>query len=93
MREGERSRQVSKQRAVLKTIVTRTLKGDARAANLLLSTMMRLLDTGEGTPEVAEPLHDDELEILRDFKERLRRDEAGAVTDPSEADDSPEETS
>ena len=93
VREGERSRQVSKQRAVLKTIVTRTLKGDARAANLLLSTMMRLLDTGEGTPEVAEPLHDDELEILRDFKERLRRDEAGAVTDPSEADDSPEETS
>ena len=65
VREGDQSRRVSKQRAVVKTLVTRTLKGDARAGTLLMSMMMRLLDTGEGAPEIAEPLHDDEREILR----------------------------
>ncbi len=30
-------------------------------------------DAGEGAPEVAEPLHDDELEILRAFEDRVRR--------------------
>ena len=84
VREGEHSRRVSKQRAVVKTLVTRTLKGDARAASLLTSMMMRLLDTGEGAPEVAEPLHDDELEILQAFEGRLRRDGAEGATTPSD---------
>jgi hypothetical protein len=92
VREGERSRQVSKQRAVVKTLVSRTLKGDARAAGLLISMMMRLIDTGEGAPEIAEPLHDEEREILRDFEERLRRKEASAATDPGEENDSFEVT-
>src|SRR5262245_26498183 len=73
IREGERARQVSKQRAVVKTLVTRTLKGDARAANTLLSMMMRLLDTGEGAPEEVEDLHPDELEILEAYKKRLAK--------------------
>ena len=93
VREGEQSRRVSKQRAVVKTLVARTLKGDARAAGLLITLMMRLSDTGEGAPEVAEPLHDDEHEILQEFEDRVRRDEASAATDPSEGDDSPEVTS
>ncbi len=84
IREGERSRRISKQRAVVKAVVTRTLKGDARAASLLLSMMMRLLDTGEGAPEAAEPLHDDEREILQTFEERLRRDEAAGTTVPAD---------
>jgi hypothetical protein len=84
IREGEQSRRVSKQRAVVKALVTRTLKGDARAAGLLLSMMMRLLDTGEGAPEAAEPLHDDEREILQAFEDRLRRDGADAATAPAD---------
>jgi hypothetical protein len=74
VREGEQSRRVSKQRAVVKTLVTRTLKGDARAATLLTSMMMRLLDTGEGAPETAEPLHDEEIAILEAFEARSKRD-------------------
>ena len=80
VREGEQSRRVSKQRAVVKTLVMRTLKGDARAAHLLTSMMMRLLDTGEGAPEVAEPLHDDEREILQAFEGRVRRGGAKVAT-------------
>ena len=87
VREGEQSRRVSKQRAVVKMLVTRTLKGDARAATLLMSMMMRLTDTGEGAPEIEEPLHDDEMEIFRDYEsacgETLRpRHRADAKTRP-----------
>jgi hypothetical protein len=70
--EGEQARRISKQRAVVKTLVTRTLKGDGRAANSLLSMMMRLLDTGEGAaPEGAEDLNPDELEVLEAYKSRI----------------------
>ncbi len=93
VREGEQSRRVSKQRAVVKTLVTRTLKGDARAASLLTSMMMRLLDTGEGAPEVTETLHDDEREILQAFAGRVRRGGAGVATASADRDDEPEDRS
>ena len=84
--EGGSSRQISKQRAVVKSLVTRTLKGDARAANTLLPMMMRLLDTGEGTqPEESEELHADDLEILEDYKKRItqsdEKEPAAGTTD------------
>ncbi len=91
VREGEQSRRVSKQRAVVKTLVMRTLKGDGRAAHLLTSMMMRLLDTGEGAPEVAEPLHDDEREILRAFEGRVRQGRADGLADPVDRDEVAEE--
>jgi len=90
VREGEQARRVSKQRAVVKTVVTRTLKGDARAAQLLMAMMMRLLDTGEGAPEVAQPLHDDELEILEAFTKRMRDERPTASTTPSRGAGEPE---
>ncbi len=91
VREGEQSRRVSKQRAVVKSLVMRTLKGEARAAGLLTSLMMRLLDTGEGAPEVAEPLHDDELEILRAFEDRVRRGGNNGVGGSVDHKDAPED--
>jgi hypothetical protein len=73
IREGDRSQKVSKQRALLKSVVNRAIKGDARATSIALSTMMRLLETGEGAPAVAESLLDDEHEILQAFENRARR--------------------
>ena len=93
VREGEQSRRVSKQRAVVKTIVARTLKGDARAATLVTSMMMRLLETGEGAPEVAEPLDDDEHEILQAFEDRVRRADERHTADEEERDDDSEGSS
>jgi hypothetical protein len=89
--EGGSSRQISKQRAVVKSLVTRTLKGDARAANTLLSMMMRLLDTGEGAqPEESEGLHADELEILEAFKKRLiQSDEKEPAADATDSEEKP----
>ncbi len=91
--EGERSHWVSKQRAVVKTLVMRTLKGDGRSATLLTSMMMRLLDTGEGAPEVTETLHDDEREIVRAFAERVRRGGAGGTTASVDRNDDSEDRS
>ncbi len=93
VREGEHSRRVSKQRAVVKSVVNRALKGDARLNAQLISMMMRLLDTGEGAPEVAEPLRDDDREILREFESRVRRDPTDAQADPADRDDAPEDGS
>jgi len=85
VREGEKTQRVSKQRAVLKTVVARSLKGDTRAMNSLLSLMLRLLDTSAES-EVAEPLRDDEREILHAFEARLRRGDAAATPSADEAD-------
>jgi len=85
VREGEETHRVSKQRAVVKTLVAKTLKGDARSGGLLLGMMMRLLDTGEDAPETTEPLHDDELEILAAFEERLLRGATHSAQAPEQA--------
>jgi hypothetical protein len=86
VREGEQARHVSKQRAVVKTLMARTLKGDSRAATLLLSMMMRLIDMGQLEPDVAEPLLDDEREILAAFEARLRRAVETTSSTPDSAD-------
>ena len=91
VREGDQARQVSKQRAVVKTLVARTLKGETRAASLLLSMMMRLLDTGEDAESHEEPLQEDELALLRDFEAQLRLGEAVATAAP-DGSDIPKET-
>ena len=93
IREGDRSQKISEQRALLKSVVNRAIKGDVRAISIALSTMMRLLDTGEGAPEVAEPLHDDEREILREFEGRVRQRRADGLADPVERDEVPEDGS
>ena len=82
VREGEQSLRISKQRAVVKTLLAKTLKGDARAAALLTSMMMRLLDTGEGAhEEAATPLKDEERAILDAFQARVLRSHGGAIGD------------
>ncbi|MBY0400130.1 hypothetical protein K2X89_07530 [Myxococcota bacterium] len=82
VREGDQSRSVSKQRAFIKTLVSKTLKGDTRSASLLTTLMMRLLDTGEGAPEISVPLQDDEHAILEAFEQRVRRS-GGGEDDPA----------
>jgi hypothetical protein len=82
VREGDQARHVSKQRAMVKALMARSLKGDTRAASLLLSMIMRLIDTGEAAADLEEPLHEDELEILRTFEARLRQGDAVAPGAP-----------
>jgi hypothetical protein len=68
IREGERSLKISKQRAMLKAMVAKALKGDARAATVVLTLVGRLFE-----PEVSEEipaLTSDDQAILERFLAR-----------------------
>jgi len=71
IREGERSRKIPKQRAIVKTLVARTLKGDAGAANTLMNVFFRVLDPLGEAVTVGQPLNSEEREVLESLKARL----------------------
>jgi len=70
VREAGSERQLSKQRALLKSITAKAIKGDTRAANLIFSLMLRVL---EDDPDAAAetPLSSEEWDILRALEARL----------------------
>ena len=96
VREGASPMKISKQRAVVKTLFARTLKGDARAATILTNMMYRVLDLGDDTVPDDKSLDADEREILaaleEELKEELRR-EIGAAGPSVGAPDSEEGSS
>jgi hypothetical protein len=73
IREGTRATRVSKQRAIVKSLIVRALKGDARAATTLVNLMYRVLDF-EVDPAAAELLNPDEREILEALEHDLRQE-------------------
>ena len=64
VREGERATKISKQRAIVKTLIAKTLKGDARAATTLTTMMYRVLDSRDDALPADEPLSSDDAEIF-----------------------------
>lgn len=46
--EGGAARRITKQRALLKSLAARGIQGDARAANLILNLMIRILEPDAG---------------------------------------------
>jgi hypothetical protein len=89
VREGTSAMKISKQRAIVKTLIAKTLKGDARAATTLTNMMYRVLDLGDETVPAEEPVDADESEILAALEEELRRDLA-ATGNSTETPDSEE---
>ena len=85
VREGEHPKRISKQRAIIKSLVNRTLKGDSRAANTLMNLLFRILDP-EGESAAPSPaLTSEEQNVLEAVKARLlRSDNTGdaAAADP-----------
>jgi Family of unknown function (DUF5681) len=73
IREGDRNLKVSKQRALVKALLARALKGDTRAAGLVLQLVAKLIDPNTQTaPEFAAELELDDVAII----ERYLRDKA-----------------
>ena len=69
IREGERERSVTKQRAMLKALVAKSLKGDTRAAHLLIGLIAaQVAEAAPASPDV--PLTDTDQQILEDFLRR-----------------------
>ena len=74
VREGSKTQTVSKQRAMVKRLTERALKGDPKAITLLINLAVRLLDqTAEvdGTDRATKPSSAD-LEIIQDFEAHIR---------------------
>lgn len=70
LKEGGKDKHVSKQRALIKALMAKAVKGDARAANLLLNMILKVLIPTQ-TDEIDETLSSDDLAILEAFKERV----------------------
>ena len=73
VREGDRSVEISKQRLIVKTLVTKTLRGDARITNTLVNLISRVLDLDGTVTETDLSLSADEQEALAVLEARLLR--------------------
>jgi hypothetical protein len=80
VREGDRARKVSKQRAMIKSTVVKALKGDVRAVNFLLSRVDRWEAAVTGAAEPQLDLSAGDRDILERFAERARA--TSPVTNP-----------
>jgi hypothetical protein len=79
IREGERQLRVSKQRALLKALVARALKGDARASAVILRLVATVLGSGDrDSGDTATELPDEDVAILERFVQRRQRGSAGS---------------
>jgi hypothetical protein len=78
VREGEKSRSISKQRAIVKTVVMRALKGDGKAINTLVALLLRFQETA---PDVEAPneLATEDRAILDRFLARATTDRPAAT--------------
>jgi Family of unknown function (DUF5681) len=70
--EGDRKVRMSKQRAVFKTLVAKTLRGDSRSTTTLLNTMIRAFGFADATDDVEQPLDANEQELIAVLKARLQ---------------------
>ncbi len=86
VREGGHPIKISKQLAIVKTLIAKTLQGDARAAATLTSMMYRVLDLGDDAAPAEEPLNVSESEVLRVLHERLLEQADAAPADTTVAD-------
>ena len=71
VREDGRPRKVSKQRALIKSLMAKALQGDVRATASLLALYARVIT--EPPPDDNQPIDADELQVLRRFAPRLLR--------------------
>jgi len=68
VREAGQSRRISKQRALIKSLMAKALQGDVRATAVVLALHARV---GIESIDQWSPIGDDELHILRRFAPRL----------------------
>jgi hypothetical protein len=71
VREDGRPRKVSKQRALIKSLMAKALQGDVRAMASLLALYARVIT--ESPHDDNQPIEADELQVLRRFAPRLLR--------------------
>ena len=87
VKEGGRTKRITKKRAIAKTLVTKTLTGDSRWATTLINLLPRIFDLGASEDVTNEALWADEIEILDALAERQSRNPPTDATAEGEPDD------
>ena len=77
--EGGASRRITKQRALLKALAARGIQGDARAANLMLKLIERVLEPEQLPPPTSTPVSPEDEAILEAYLQRQSRTKAGDI--------------
>lgn len=67
--EGGKPKRITKQRALLKSLVTSGIKGDVRAAQLMMN-WAAATNSQTGTQGVLPPLGPDDLKLLKNYLDR-----------------------
>lgn len=70
IREGERHLKVSKQRALLKAMLAKGLKGDVRAASIVLQLVAKTIAPPDQDAVPSDAISDEDLAIAEGFIER-----------------------
>ncbi len=73
VREGDRERRISKQRALIKIQVARALKGNDRAAAKIIDLYLKVIGLDDDAADADLPLTEDERAVIEKLEERLRR--------------------
>jgi hypothetical protein len=72
VREGPRQRRVSKQRALIKSLLAKGIKGDSAAASRLFELWLRIVGPqDQASTEPLQPLSGEEREVLATIESRL----------------------
>ena len=78
VREGDRTIRMSRQRAMIKTVMNKSLKGDARAFITLIRMITRFTEPDGGSTEVDEALSADERELWQGLLDEVRSEQTCA---------------
>lgn len=81
IREGDRHVKVSKQRALLKAMLAKGLKGDVRAASIVLQLVAKTITPSENDRCSANEVSDEEVAIVESFIERRLAAKNGVKSD------------
>ena len=84
VREGDREVKISKQRALIKSLMARALKGNDRAAAKLLDLLLKVNGIEDEKDDMENPLSAEEREILKYFEERILQRRKNADSDEEE---------
>jgi len=72
VKEGSTERKISKQRAMVKSLMAKAMKGDARAIALAYNMVLRLFDLDE-VEEAEVPLNEDERAVFQTLEDQILR--------------------
>ncbi len=75
--EGGAPRRITKQRALLKSLAARGIQGDARAANLILNLIARLLKPEDAPATAASDVSAEDEAILKAYVARVQGSREG----------------